>query len=63
MSNPSTKRCGKSGRPSPRKSFSALLTLARSRSKKLFLWRFSLNGKDYTIELYNSVLSGKKKIC
>ena len=32
------------------------------RTKKLFIWKFSLDGKDYTIELYNSMLSGKKKI-
>lgn len=31
-------------------------------SKKLFLWKFNLDGKDYSIELYNSMLSGKKKI-
>lgn len=33
-----------------------------SSTKKLFIWKFSLDGKDYTIELYNSMLSGKKKI-
>jgi len=31
-------------------------------SKKLFLWKFNLDKKDYTIELFNSMLSGKKKI-
>jgi len=31
-------------------------------SKKLFLWKFNLDGKDYSVELYNSMLSGKKKI-
>lgn len=31
-------------------------------TKKLFIWKFNLDGKDYTIELYNSMLSGKKKI-
>jgi len=26
------------------------------------VWRFKLENRDYTIELFNSVLSGKKKI-
>ena len=32
------------------------------RTKKLYLWKFALEDRDYTIELYNSVISGKKKI-
>jgi len=31
-------------------------------SKKLFVWKFNIDKKDYTIELFNSMLSGKKKI-
>ena len=31
-------------------------------TKKQFIWRFHLDGKDITIELFNSKLSGKKKI-
>lgn len=31
-------------------------------SKVLFLWKFNMDDKDYIIELYNSMLSGKKKI-
>jgi hypothetical protein len=31
-------------------------------TKKLYLWKFALEDRDYTIELYNSVISGKKKI-
>jgi len=31
-------------------------------TKKLFIWKFNLDNKDYTIELYTSMLSGKKKI-
>jgi hypothetical protein len=33
-----------------------------SATKKLFLWKFSFDDREYTIELFNSVLSGKKKI-
>ena len=32
------------------------------RSKKLFVWKFNIDKKDYTIELFNSMLSEKKKI-
>ena len=32
------------------------------RSKVLYIWKFNMDDKDYTIELYNSMLSGKKKI-
>ena len=32
------------------------------RSKKLYIWKFNVDNKDYTIELYNSVVSGKKKV-
>ena len=31
-------------------------------TKKQYIWRFKLDGKDYTIELFTSVLSGKKKV-
>ena len=31
-------------------------------TKKQYIWRFKLEVKDYTIELFTSVLSGKKKI-
>ena len=31
-------------------------------TKKQYVWRFRLDNKDYTIELFTSVLSGKKKI-
>lgn len=31
-------------------------------TKKQYIWRFRLDNKDYTIELFTSVLSGKKKI-
>lgn len=31
-------------------------------TKKLYLWKFAIDERDYTIELYNSVISGKKKI-
>ncbi len=33
-----------------------------SSTKKLYIWKFSLDEREYTIELFNSVLSGKKKI-
>ena len=32
-------------------------------TKKLFVWKFNLDKKDYTVELYTSMMSGKKKIC
>jgi len=31
-------------------------------SKMSFLWKFNLDERDYSIELFNSMLSGKKKI-
>jgi hypothetical protein len=31
-------------------------------TKKQYIWRFHLDDKDITIELFNSKLSGKKKI-
>jgi hypothetical protein len=31
-------------------------------TKKQYIWRFKLEGKDYTVEMFTSVLSGKKKI-
>ena len=31
-------------------------------TKKQYIWRFRLDQKDYTLELFTSVLSGKKKI-
>ena len=31
-------------------------------TKKQYIWRFILDGKNYTIEMFTSVLSGKKKI-
>ena len=31
-------------------------------TKKQYIWRFKLEGKDYTIEMFTSLLSGKKKI-
>ena len=31
-------------------------------SKKQYVWRFKLDGQDYTIEMFTSILSGKKKI-
>ena len=31
-------------------------------TKKQYIWRFSLKRKDYTVEIFTSVLSGKKKI-
>jgi hypothetical protein len=33
-----------------------------SSTKKLYIWKFTLEEREYTIELFNSVLSGKKKI-
>jgi hypothetical protein len=32
------------------------------RSKKRFTWKFQIDGTDYTIELFVSSLSGKKKV-
>ena len=32
------------------------------RTKKRYIWRFVLDEKEHAIELYNSSLSGKKKI-
>jgi len=32
------------------------------KSKRKFTWRFSIDGKEHTIEFYTSVLSGKRKI-
>ena len=31
-------------------------------TKKKYIWFFRLNGREHRVELYNSVLSGKKKI-
>ena len=31
-------------------------------TKKQYIWRFKLEGKDYAVEMFTSVLSGKKKI-
>ncbi len=31
-------------------------------SKKQYVWRFKLEGQDFTIEMFTSILSGKKKI-
>ena len=31
-------------------------------SKKQYVWRFKLDKQDYTIEMFTSVLSGKKKV-
>lgn len=31
-------------------------------TKKQYLWKFKLDGKDFAIEMFNSSLSGKKKI-
>ena len=33
-----------------------------SRTKKQYIWRFQIMGKDMTVELFNSTLSSKKKI-
>lgn len=32
-------------------------------SKKRHVWKFELDGQDYTIDLYASLYSGKKKVC
>lgn len=31
-------------------------------TKKQYIWRFKLEGKEYTVEMFASTLSGKKKI-
>lgn len=31
-------------------------------TKKQYIWRFKLEGKYYSVEMFTSVLSGKKKI-
>ncbi len=31
-------------------------------TKKLYIWRFDLDGKKHEVQLYTSVLSGKKKV-
>lgn len=31
-------------------------------SKKKYTWKFSIDDKDHTIELFVSALSGKKKV-
>ena len=31
-------------------------------SKKQYVWRFMLDGGDNTLEMFTSILSGKKKI-
>jgi hypothetical protein len=33
-----------------------------SRTKKQYVWRLNLDGQDFTIELFTSKLSGKKKV-
>ena len=32
------------------------------RTKKQYIWRYQVDGKDVTVELFNSRMSGKKKI-
>jgi len=32
------------------------------KSKRLYTWRFSIDGKEHLVEFYTSVLTGKKKI-
>ena len=32
------------------------------RSKKQFIWRFNLESKDHTVELFVSKMSSKKKV-
>jgi len=31
-------------------------------SKRRFVWKFNIEDRDYTVELFNSLVSGKKKI-
>jgi hypothetical protein len=38
------------------------VSLSLKRTKKLYTWKFRLDDKDHTIELFNSLLSGKKKV-
>ena len=38
------------------------LTVNMIRTKKQYIWRFHLDDKDVTIELFASKLSGKKKV-
>ncbi len=38
------------------------VSLSHKRTKKLYTWKFRLDDKDHTIELFNSLLSGKKKV-
>jgi len=38
------------------------VSLSNYRTKKLYTWKFRLDDKDHTIELFNSLLSGKKKV-
>ena len=40
----------------------AEITRLMSSTKKQYIWRFKLEGKDYSVEMFTSVLSGKKKI-
>ena len=35
---------------------------SKFRSKKLYTWKLKIDDTDHTILLYNSLLSGKKKI-
>jgi hypothetical protein len=32
------------------------------RTKKRYVWKFELDAETYTLEMFNSVLSGKKKV-
>jgi hypothetical protein len=32
------------------------------RTKRRYVWKFELDSETYTIEMFNSVLSGKKKV-
>ena len=38
------------------------VSVSEKRTKKLYTWKFRLDDKDHTIELFNSLLSGKKKV-
>lgn len=31
-------------------------------TKKQYVWRFKLDNIDYTVEMFTSIMSGKKKI-